>query len=242
MKIYKVLLAEDDLASAKVITHTLKKHNFIVTHVENGRDAASIANEKTFDLVITDINMPFMDGFQFLEASKAALKTTSVIMLTAVGDREKVVKATSYNVQMFLLKPINPSKLVEKISEALKLKPEHIVTKKDFPFIIDSHFLEGNGLEIILSGIPLQDFTEDVLSLIRNYKSKTKFLHFRVDKELFYFPDSLLVLDTILFKVHKELSLQVSQMHVHGSFFDVVSKFDPEEYRILYQCRISEFY
>ena len=116
-KMKKVLLAEDDLVSKNMMTIILKKNGFEVSTVENGRDAISAFQNEKFDLILMDINMPFMDGYTATSLIRAQERTmehyTPIIAMTAYalkGDREKCLKA---GMDDYLSKPISIYQVVK---------------------------------------------------------------------------------------------------------------------------------
>lgn len=88
----------------------------------NGKDGIKLASREKFDLILLDIMMPHMDGFDVLEVLKKNKKTlsTPVIMLTAKGDEKSKIKAGSLYDEDYIVKPVQIDFLKAKIDEALK--------------------------------------------------------------------------------------------------------------------------
>lgn len=88
----------------------------------NGRDGIKLASREKFDLILLDIMMPHMDGFEVLEVLKKNKKTlsTPVIMLTAKGDEKSRLKAAGLYDEDYIVKPVQIDFLKSKIDEALK--------------------------------------------------------------------------------------------------------------------------
>ena len=114
-RVYKVLLAEDDDNSAEVVIHTLDKYNFDVVHAVDGMAALSKVKTNSYDLIISDLMMPYLDGLAFLEKGAEHIKDTPTIMLTAAGERKNVLRAAQQHVNHYLLKPIDLEGLLEKV-------------------------------------------------------------------------------------------------------------------------------
>lgn len=114
----KILLAEDYKHSQIIVTRLLKKNGFEdIVVVENGEDAIKMAQEKKFDLILMDMQMPVMNGFEATEKIREMpeYKNTPIIALTAFamkGDREKCIEvgATDY-----IPKPIDSKEFIEKV-------------------------------------------------------------------------------------------------------------------------------
>lgn len=118
MKDPKILFAEDYKHSQIIITRLLNKHGFEnVTLVENGQDAVAMARQEPFDLIIIDMQMPVMNGYEAIEEIRKMLSfiSTPIISLCAFamkGDREKCIEvgATDY-----MPKPINAKEFIDKV-------------------------------------------------------------------------------------------------------------------------------
>jgi len=110
----KVLVVEDELAIAKLIKYVLENSNFEVTLVHEGKDA--LEKVKTFspDIMVLDLMLPVMSGFEILEylGDKKLLDNLPVIVLTCRGQEEDKVKAMRLGASEFMTKPFSPSGLV----------------------------------------------------------------------------------------------------------------------------------
>ncbi len=112
-----VLLAEDDPLTAAVITHRLELDNLEVTHHRDGLTALKAAGETDFDLVILDIQMPGLDGFELLSRLRAVERyaKTPIVILTAVGSERDVVRGFDLGCDDYVLKPFSPAELTARI-------------------------------------------------------------------------------------------------------------------------------
>ncbi|MFZ5948255.1 MAG: response regulator [Stygiobacter sp.] len=114
----KILLAEDYKHSQIIVTRLLKKNGFEdIVVVENGEDAIKMAKEKKFDLILMDMQMPIMNGFEATEKIREfpEYKNTPIIALTAFamkGDREKCIEAGATD---YIPKPIDSKEFIEKV-------------------------------------------------------------------------------------------------------------------------------
>ncbi|MFT4114518.1 response regulator [Silvibacterium sp.] len=111
----KILLAEDNLVNQKLATRMLEKRNHMVTVVANGREALTALDQGAYDLVLMDMQMPEMDGFEATVALREREKDTGahqpVVAMTALamtGDRERCMDA---GMDGYLSKPIRPNEL-----------------------------------------------------------------------------------------------------------------------------------
>ena len=114
----KILLAEDYKHSQIIVTRLLKKNGFPnVVVVENGEEACNIAEKEKFDLILMDMQMPIMNGFEAIEKLRLSqqYKETPIISLTAFamkGDREKCIDAGATD---YIPKPIDSKEFIEKV-------------------------------------------------------------------------------------------------------------------------------
>ncbi|MBI5154166.1 response regulator [Candidatus Poribacteria bacterium] len=116
------ILAVDDENDVLLILKTALKDEFDVRTASNGPDALASADEHLPDLVILDMMMPEMDGFEVLGRLKAAEKTSKVpvIFLTGVSDRSKIRKALDMGTQYYIVKPFDYNDLITKVHLALR--------------------------------------------------------------------------------------------------------------------------
>ena len=82
---YKILIAEDDCELQHLFIHVLMKHGYEVIGVCNGEEALQALERDYFDLLICDIMMPRMNGFELAESVRSTDKTTPIIFMTAKG-------------------------------------------------------------------------------------------------------------------------------------------------------------
>ncbi|MDA1141156.1 MAG: response regulator [Planctomycetota bacterium] len=113
----RILLAEDNLVNQKVIAGILEKRGYSLVIADNGREAVEAFAQERFDLVLMDVRMPVMDGFQATAAIRVAErgKDVPIIAITAhamVGDRELCLAA---GMNDYVTKPINVEVLLSKI-------------------------------------------------------------------------------------------------------------------------------
>lgn len=116
--VLKILLAEDYKHSQIIVTRLLKKNGFEnIVVVENGEDAVKMAKDEKFDVILMDMQMPIMNGFEATEKIRELpdYKTTPIIALTAFamkGDREKCLESGATD---YIPKPIDSKEFIEKV-------------------------------------------------------------------------------------------------------------------------------
>ncbi|MFI3185406.1 MAG: sigma-54 dependent transcriptional regulator [Methylococcaceae bacterium] len=117
MKIYDVLVVEDDLSLCEALCDTLEISGYHVLSARNGTEALSKLEHGQFKLVISDVQMPVMDGFQLLKNMQLKYATTPVLLMTAFGTIPKAVAAMQAGAADYLIKPFDAEALVSKVAE-----------------------------------------------------------------------------------------------------------------------------
>ena len=117
MKKIVIVLAEDDHQIASLVKFKLEKDGYTVHLGENGRVALDLINQTVPDMVILDVMMPVMDGFDVLRTIKSSDDTSSipVIMLTARVMEEDVLKGFDLGAVDYMTKPFSPSELSARV-------------------------------------------------------------------------------------------------------------------------------
>jgi osomolarity two-component system sensor histidine kinase NIK1 len=124
----KILLVEDNLLNQKVVLFNLKKYDYDILAVTNGLDAIKAVMKNRFDLILMDIMLPGMNGFEItekirhLETERAVKEPVPIIALTANAldnDREKCI---SVGMNEYLSKPFTANELREKIEKFVRLE------------------------------------------------------------------------------------------------------------------------
>lgn len=120
--VLKVLVVDDQNSVRQMTRMTLEQIGIRRIHeAENGRDAMETASLQPLDLIISDYNMPEMDGLALLRAVRChpAARKVPFILLTGRGDRELVVKAAQAGANNYLIKPFSPEILRQKIEQVI---------------------------------------------------------------------------------------------------------------------------
>lgn len=113
----RILLAEDDPVNSNTIARTLARHGCEVTAVENGKEAVEIFLNQSFDLVLTDLTMPVMDGFEAARLIRQKDQKVPIVLLTALAITEKQDEAYRCGMNGFITKPIDYEDLLHTIQE-----------------------------------------------------------------------------------------------------------------------------
>ncbi|RYE97966.1 MAG: response regulator [Oxalobacteraceae bacterium] len=118
----KTILAVDDSGSLRqMLVFTLKAAGYQVVEAVDGRDGLDKAKQKQFDLVLTDQNMPNMDGLTLIRSLRAlpAYARTPILMLTTESSDEMKSKGRTAGATGWLVKPFDPNRLTEVVRKVL---------------------------------------------------------------------------------------------------------------------------
>ena len=117
-----VVLAVDDSASMRqMVTFTLKTAGYEVIEAVDGVDALAKAKDKQVDVVVSDVNMPNMDGIQLIAELRALpqYKFTPMLMLTTESGGDKKTEGKAAGATGWIIKPFNPEQLVKTVKKVL---------------------------------------------------------------------------------------------------------------------------
>ena len=113
----KVLAVDDSRTMREMVSFTLKNAGYEVMEAEDGKAALDVVGGTKFDAIITDLNMPNMNGFELIRALRTnpQYKFTPILMLTTEGEAGKKEEGKAAGATGWIVKPFNPEKLVEVI-------------------------------------------------------------------------------------------------------------------------------
>jgi two-component system chemotaxis response regulator CheY len=117
-----ILIVDDSATIRKLLAYILKRKNYVIAEAEDGIDAMEKLSHVQVDLVIVDLNMPNMDGIEFVKnlRDNYYYMDTPVIMLTTTKDDKLKKDAFDAGVNMFLNKPVQPNFLLYKVESLLQ--------------------------------------------------------------------------------------------------------------------------
>ena len=120
----RLLVVDDNKVNRLLLGRSLEQQGHAVEMAENGRQALEMMHSKPFDLVLMDIEMPEMDGYQALEkiTSDLQLRDIPIIITSALEELNSVVKCIEMGAEDYLTKPVNPALLKARIGASLEKK------------------------------------------------------------------------------------------------------------------------
>jgi len=116
------ILAVDDSSSMRqMVAFTLKGAGYQVVEAADGQEALNKAKSQSFDLIITDVNMPIMDGITFIKnlRGEANYKFTPMLMLTTESSADKKAAGKAAGATGWIVKPFNPDQLLNTVKKVL---------------------------------------------------------------------------------------------------------------------------
>ncbi|MEO2210221.1 response regulator transcription factor [Paenibacillus amylolyticus] len=120
----RILIAEDEVHLAEAVSQILKKNNYSVDMVHDGRSGLDYAQSGIYDLLLLDIMMPEMDGITVLKKLRSEGNHTPIILLTAKGELSDKVTGLDYGADDYIAKPFATEELLARIRAALRRKGE----------------------------------------------------------------------------------------------------------------------
>lgn len=116
----KILIAEDDRELRRLFAHVLIKNGYTVKEVADGKEALDAIDAEYFDLIISDIMMPVMDGYEFVRSLRDAGNNTPVMMITAKDAFDDMRLGFLSGSDDYMVKPINVNEMVLRVGALLR--------------------------------------------------------------------------------------------------------------------------
>ena len=120
MTMYSMLIADDEERIRMGLTKLMKQDSDIasILQAEDGEEALALATQQRPDIMLVDINMPFMNGLEFIEKIRAVCENSAIIVITGYDEFEYAQKALRLGVSEYLLKPVQEEALREAVAKA----------------------------------------------------------------------------------------------------------------------------
>ncbi|MBV7297854.1 response regulator [Enterovibrio paralichthyis] len=117
----KILAADDSVSIRQMVSHTLKEAGYQVETANDGAEALNKAKAGQYDVIISDVNMPNMDGLEFVRQLRAVpqYKFTPILMLTTETSAEKKSMGKSAGATGWIVKPFNPDTLLKTLQRVI---------------------------------------------------------------------------------------------------------------------------
>ena len=117
---FKILIAEDDVELRQLFSHILTKNGYLTRGVSNGKEALYAMEKEYYDLIISDIMMPQMDGYELVRTLRASGDNTPVMMITAKDAFDDMHRGFTSGTDDYMVKPININEMVLRVGALLR--------------------------------------------------------------------------------------------------------------------------
>ena len=151
----KILVVEDERDLNRIITKHLKKNNYSVDSCFDGEEALDFVGYSEYDLIITDIMMPNVDGYKFIERLRESKNNTPVIMLTAKDTLEDKIIGLDSGADDYIVKPFEFDELLARIRVLMRRNyglTTNVIQVDDVVLDISKKQVLRNGQNIGLTG------------------------------------------------------------------------------------------
>ena len=167
----KILLLEDDKTLAETLVELLKDEGYEVSWVRDGDSAIDITFDKVFDLMLLDINVPGIDGFDILESLREASIKTPAIFISALNDITSLAKGFEVGANDYLKKPFDFDELIIRIEALIRQSHsslKNIINLKEFTFNISKGELYKDE-----KYVQLTDYEQKLVNMFFKYLGTT---------------------------------------------------------------------
>lgn len=155
---FKILIAEDDSELRQLFSHVLIKNGYSVTGVCNGKEALDALDKGYYDLIISDIMMPEMDGYELVSSLRTAGYSIPVMMITAKDAFDDMRMGFVSGTDDYMVKPVNVNEMLLRVGALLR-RAQMI---NDRRLVIGGTVMECDSLTVTWDGqsavLPLKEF------------------------------------------------------------------------------------
>ena len=151
----RILLIEDDSGTAQSIELMLKSEGFNVYTTDLGEEAIDLGKVYDYDIILLDLNLPDMSGFEVLRSLRVSKVKTPTLILSGLADIEDKVKGFGCGADDYMTKPFHRDELVARIHAIVRRSKGHsqsLIQYGDLVVNLDSKMVEVNGARVHLTG------------------------------------------------------------------------------------------
>ena len=151
----RVLLIEDDSATAASIDMMLKSEGFICDTTDLGEDGLEIGKLYDYDIIVLDLMLPDIDGYEVLRRLRAARVRTPILILSGLNELDNKIKGLGFGADDFLGKPFDRRELIARIQAIVRRAKGHsesVIRTGKLTVNLDSRTVEADGAPLHLTG------------------------------------------------------------------------------------------
>jgi two-component system cell cycle response regulator CtrA len=170
----RILLVEDDTTVAQSIELMLKSENFITYTTDLGEEGVDLGKLYDYDIILLDLNLPDMSGYEVLRSLRLAKVKTPVLVLSGMSSIEDKVKGLGFGADDYLTKPFHKDELIARIHAIVRRSKGHaqsVITIDDLVIQVDNKLAEIGGKRVPLT---LKEFQILELLALRKGTAITK--------------------------------------------------------------------
>jgi two-component system cell cycle response regulator CtrA len=208
----RVLLIEDDSATAQSIELMLKADGFNVYTTDLGEEGVDLGKLYDYDIILLDLNLPDMPGFDVLKTLRVAKVNTPILILSGLADIDAKVRGLGYGADDYMTKPFHKDELIARIHAVVRRSKGHsqsVIRTGDVVVNLDAKTVEAQGQRVHLTGKEYQ-----MLELLSLRKGTT------LTKEMFLNhlyggmdEPELKIIDVFICKLRKKLAAATGGDH-----------------------------
>jgi two-component system cell cycle response regulator CtrA len=151
----RVLVIEDDQGTAKTLQMTLQSEGFVCDTTAVGEDGLDIARHYEYDLIILDLMLPDIDGYEILRRLRAVQVTTPVLILSGLSDIDDKIKGLGIGADDYLTKPFNKDELLARVRAIIRRSKGHsnsVITIGRIKIDLNAKTVEADSKLLRLTG------------------------------------------------------------------------------------------
>jgi len=208
----RVLLIEDDSATAQGIELMLKSEGFNIYSTDLGEEGIDLGKLYDYDIIVLDLTLPDMNGFDVLKQLRVARVHTPILILSGTADIDTKVRGLGYGADDYMTKPFNKDELIARINAIVRRSKGHahsVIKTGDITVNLDAKTVEVTGQRVHLTGKEYQ-----MLELLSLRKGTT------LTKEMFLNhlyggmdEPELKIIDVFICKLRKKLAAATGGEH-----------------------------
>jgi two-component system cell cycle response regulator CtrA len=151
----RVLIVEDDSHTAKSIELMLRSENYIVDSTDLGEDGLEIGKLYDYDIILLDLMLPDIDGYEVLRRLRAARVDTPILILSGLGELDNKLKGLGFGADDYLTKPFDKRELIARIQAIVRRSKGHsdsVIRTGKLAVNLDARTVEVEGHPLHLTG------------------------------------------------------------------------------------------
>lgn len=240
MKIYSILVVDDDESMIQFVRHSFKEINFVIKKANNGYQAMSLLKSRKFNLMLLDMNMPYMNGETLLQKIKNSMKKDKIVLLTADNRKEFFQKVIKMGIRNFLLKPTTISDLRKKVFELLEIDEATLIKRELIPAKLEMETnVNISNLSIKVVGIPDDNFPIKALQEMESqlYGCKFEKIHLNVSPEFKLSLNAIEILEKLVQNATNISNIPLYDIRLTGGFMRNINPEYIMNNKILSRCK-----